>query len=489
MSSAPMNLPVNRAALGRRLDQAVGGAVGGGVQAHHRRRLSRVGKHPMDSPAGGWATDAQPARGGNRLAALIDGEEAFGRIIDAIEHARDSVWITGWFLSPEFTMRRGERPVVVRNLLADAARRVDVRVLLWAGAPVPVFTPSRRMSRAVADQLNAAGIRCELDSLERPMHCHHEKTVIVDGAIAFVGGIDWTAMAGDRLDTPSHPPRAAVGWHDVVAEVEGPVLADIAQHFAVRWRGVTGEELELPEPIADAGSSTVQFVRTVPENRYPGLRAGSFGILETYARAIRSAQELISLESQYLWSPEIVGMLAEKLRHPPTDRFRVVLVLPGKPYGGADDTRGALADLITADGGAGRVLACSLYAPAGPVADLIYVHAKVGIIDDRVLIIGSANLNSHSMYNDTEAALVTDDPALARETRLRLWAEHLECTVDEVSGDATDVIDTVWRPRAEEQFERRRHGRPMTHRISRLDHVSLRTSLLLGPLQGLLVDG
>ncbi len=88
-------------------------------------------------------------------------------------------------------------------------------------------------------------------------------------------------------------------------------------------------------------------------------------------------------------------------------------MLPGKPYGGADDTRGALAELVTADGGAGRVLACSLYAPAGPVADLIYVHAKLAVIDDRVLIVGSANLNDHSMFNDTEAALVTDDAELA----------------------------------------------------------------------------
>ena len=443
----------------------------------------------MQAPAGGWASDASPPRDGNRIAALIDGEQALGRMIEAIEQAAQSVWITGWFLSPEFTLRSGADPVIVRNLLAEAARRVDVRVLLWAGAPLPVFKPSRSMARGVAQQLNEAGVRCELDSRERPLHCHHEKTVIVDGTTAFVGGIDWTALAGDRLDSPEHPPRAAVGWHDVAAEVEGPVAADVARHFALRWHGVTGEQLEVPEPAADAGGSTVQFVRTVPEHRYPGLRRGSFGILETYARAIRSARELVSLESQYLWSPEIVGLLAEKLSNPPSDQFRVLLVLPGKPYGGADDTRGALAELIAADDGADRVLACSLYAPAGPVADLIYVHAKTAVIDDRVLIVGSANLNDHSMYNDTEAAIVTDDADLARQTRLRLWAEHLECSPADVSGDPTEIIDEVWRPRAEQQFERRRDGLPMTHRISRLDHVSVRTSLLLGPLQGLMVDG
>ena len=53
-------------------------------------------------------------------------------------------------------------------------------------------------------------------------------------------------------------------------------------------------------------------------------------------------------------------------------------------------------------------------APPGPVADLIYVHAKLAVIDDRILILGSANLNDHSMFNDAEAALVTDDAELAQ---------------------------------------------------------------------------
>ena len=475
--------------IGRRLNVELGAAVARGMSLHHRRRLARLGKHVLDAPAGGWASDASPPRAGNRLALHIDGEDALGRMIEAVERATRSVWLTGWFLSPEFAMRSGADPVVVRNLLAEAAARVDVRVLLWAGAPLPVFTPSRRMVRAVHRQLRDAGVRCELDARERPLHCHHEKTLIVDGEIAFVGGIDLTALAGDRLDTSRHRPRAANGWHDAAAEVEGPVVADVARHFAIRWHGVTGERLEVvPDPPA-GGESTVQFVRTVPERRYPGLERGAFGILETYVRAIRSARHLISLESQYLWSVEIVRLLADKLRSPPTDRFRILLVLPGKPYGGADDTSGALAELIAADGGAGRILACALYAPEGAVADLIYVHAKLAVIDDRLLIVGSANLNDHSMFNDTEAAVVTDDADLARHARHRLWAEHLECRPKDVTGDPAQLIDDVWRPRAEEQYELRRTGRPMTHRISRLDHVSRRSARLLGPLEGLAVDG
>ncbi len=57
------------------------------------------------------------------------------------------------------------------------------------------------------------------------------------------------------------------------------------------------------------------------------------------------------------------------------------------------------------------------------------------------------------------------------------------------AGAPADVVDQRWRPVAEEQLARRRRGAPLTHRLVRLDHVSRRTARLLGPLQGLLVDG
>ena len=144
-----------------------------------------------------------------------------------------------------------------------------------------------------------------------------------------------------------------------------------------------------------------------------------------------------------------------------------------------------LGELIEADADAGRILACTLYAPSGARADPIYVHAKVGIVDDAWLTIGSANLNEHSLFNDTEMNLVSHDPALARETRLRLWAEHLELPLDEIAGDPTEVIDKLWKPISEEQFAR---GEPPASRSptawSCLPHVSRRSSRALGPLSG-----
>src|SRR4051794_38623682 len=139
------------------IDTRVGDAVSAAGQAHHRRRLARLGNAAPDDPAGGWAAAAFQPQTGNKLELLIDGEQAFDRMIDALERATEYVHITGWFLSPDFVMRDGSVPVVVRNLLAELAERVDVRVLLWAGAPVPLFRPSRRMARKTRDQLVAAG--------------------------------------------------------------------------------------------------------------------------------------------------------------------------------------------------------------------------------------------------------------------------------------------------------------------------------------------
>jgi phosphatidylserine/phosphatidylglycerophosphate/cardiolipin synthase-like enzyme len=117
------------------------------------------------------------------------------------------------------------------------------------------------------------------------------------------------------------------------------------------------------------------------------------------------------------------------------------------------------------------------------------VHAKIGIVDDRWLTLGSANLNEHSLFNDTEMNVVTHDEGLARATRLKLWSEHLGRPTEEIDGDPAEVIDSRWRPLAHEQHERRRSGQPLSHKLLLLPHVSRRANALRGPLNSLVVDG
>jgi phosphatidylserine/phosphatidylglycerophosphate/cardiolipin synthase-like enzyme len=457
-----------------RLDDSVGAGVEQLVVAHHRRRLKRRGwQHAYDPPSDGlWCAGGPPPRDGNNIEVLVDGEHALGRLQEDIVGARESVLLAGWHFEPSFRLTRGGP--TLRELLADVSERADVRLLGWAGAPLPLFKPSRPDVRRTRETMvKGTKIRMELDANERPMHCHHEKLAVIDGRVAYVSGIDLTSLGGDRLDSNEHPPRGSIGWHDAASRIEGPLVRDVADHMTMRWREVTGEAIALNVDEAAQGSVRAQFVRTVPNSVYDALPRGDYRILEAYIRALRSAQRLIYLESQFLWSPEIVSVLRAKLVDSPSDEFRIVILLPAKPNNGTDDTRGQLGVLAAADRDQ-RLLACTLYQPGH--VEQVYVHAKIGIVDDRWLCVGSANLNEHSFFNDTETCVITTDEELVRATRLRLWREHLRR--DDVDGAPHEVIDRLWVPTAEQGDH-----------LALLPHVSRRTRRFLGPINGLLVDG
>ncbi len=269
--------------------------------------------------------------------------------------------------------------MLLRELLAEAAKTLDVRVLLWAGAPVPVFSPRRSSVRDARDELvRGTRIRSALDSNERPLHCHHEKIVMVDDDLAFVGGIDLTDLGGDRWDTPAHPARGRLGWHDVASRIRGPAVADVrvtSRSAGTRSPATRSRSARSSEP---AGEVELQVVRTVPEKLYdfaPARRLPDRRGLPARP-ALRDALRL-SRETSSCWSPEVVSLLADKLRHPPADDFRVVVMIPSKANNGQDDTRGQLAVLVDADDGHGRFLATTIRARTGTTTDRVYVHANV----------------------------------------------------------------------------------------------------------------
>src|SRR5690348_14497719 len=273
-----------------KVDAFLGDRMEAVIRAHHRRRLRRIGwGHALATGPGTWARGEPPPRAGNDVEILVDGADALPAIARAIESARTSVHLAGWYFSPSFQLE--ERGASLRELLAETAERADVRVLAWAGAPLPLFHPDRKEVRKTFELLaGGTQIKYGLDARERPMHCHHEKLVIVDGELAFVGGIDLTTLAGDRFDTSAHPARGAAGWHDAAARLTGPAVADVAAHFALRWSEVTGEALPPPPPPPPNGTLPVQVVRTVPEKVYDALPRGDFSLLEAYIAALRSAQ-------------------------------------------------------------------------------------------------------------------------------------------------------------------------------------------------------
>ena len=147
----------------------------------------------------------------------------------------------------------------MRILLAELAERVDVRVLFWKGAPIPAFRPSRgdvrEMERTLARHTK---IQTARDSCTGASHCHHEKTIVIDDRIAYVGGIDLTLDGGDPFDTPNHRARGGIGWHDVAVRIEGPAVRDVAEHFRLRWSAATRRALpppKQPEPAGDVNGA------------------------------------------------------------------------------------------------------------------------------------------------------------------------------------------------------------------------------------------
>src|SRR5262249_7590115 len=144
-----------------------------------------------------------------------------------LSEAKQYVHITGWHLAPSFELVKGSPRDAIGVLLAELAQRLDVRVLVWSGAPIPAFHPTRaEVSQALENLTRNTRIQAHGDPREHPFHCHHEKTIVIDGELAFVGGIDLTDSSGDRYDAQAHVAQRRIGWHDAATRLRGPAVAD-----------------------------------------------------------------------------------------------------------------------------------------------------------------------------------------------------------------------------------------------------------------------
>jgi phosphatidylserine/phosphatidylglycerophosphate/cardiolipin synthase-like enzyme len=136
--------------------------------------------------------------------------------------------------------------------------------------------------------------------------------------------------------------------------------------------------------------------------------------------------------------------------------FRIVLVLPAKAYTGKYDNDEHVRKLQDADDGRGMFAAYCPYSsgpalgPTGYHYLPVYVHAKIGIIDDQWLTIGSANLNERGFVTDAEMNIQSVSPAEARRLRIALWSDHLHLDPQEIeAADPITLIDTAWKQTAD----------------------------------------
>ena len=444
----------------------------------YRRKLKKGSpdkKAVLQASSQWWGSDAHwfpagtPPSKHNQVTALIDGDSYFNSLYAQLNQAQHYIYITGWAFTPFIPLNRDEtitpEQLVESQLLTVLLRlagRVPVRLLLWNGARF-IFQPSTRLMMRVEELINSqakqanVNLICRLDPTSHPTHCHHQKSVMIDGRLAYVGGMDLTTFKGDRWDTHNHSLRSGTNWHDIQVQIEGEAVADVEKSFRQRWQAVSGDNTlpSRPPEFESDWNVPVQVVRTVPLNVYGFARKGEYGIFHTYIEAIKNASQLIYIENQYLWSPQITEALINKMNDKGAENLRIVIVLPARAHSSKGDNDQHVRQLRKADNDRGILSIYCLYAfgVGNGIAPFryrpTYLHAKVAIIDDTWMLVGSANLNNRGLVTDSEMNVLIKDKILAHRTRLTLWAEHLGLPVEKLEvADPIQLISDEWERQA-----------------------------------------
>jgi len=409
-----------------------------------------------------------------RIAFLIDGESYFRALADACEAAQKTIHIIGWDIDSRIRLRRNgnDRQESLQQFLERLAQEksdLHIYILEWDFAMF--YSLERELwPRLSLDWQTHERIHFELDDSHPLGASHHQKIVVIDDRVAFVGGLD---LASCRWDTqehrPDHPERTDNGtpygpFHDVQIMVDGDAAEKLGVLARDRWERATGERLSTvygadpalwPEQITpDLENVGLAILRTEPA--YDG-RPEVREIEQFYVEAIGQAARFIYLENQYLTSHVIGTALVKSLEKPHGPE--ILIVLPNTCFGWLErETIGAMRQrllqrLYEADQ-QHRLKVC--YPDRKDLGSaVINVHSKILIIDDAILTIGSANLNNRSMGFDSECnlALSAENQAHAAKAiaslRNRLIAEHLGVNPEKIgrkfqeSGSLLSAIAAV----------------------------------------------
>jgi phosphatidylserine/phosphatidylglycerophosphate/cardiolipin synthase-like enzyme/uncharacterized membrane protein YdjX (TVP38/TMEM64 family) len=390
---------------------------------------------------------------------LIDADSYFSACADALERARQQVLIVGWDIHGATRLRRGSRRDGVNDALGPflcevLSRQPRLRVYILDWDYSFLFALEREWTPLFGSSgwIEHPRLHFRFDDRHPFGASHHQKIVVVDDAVAFVGGIDLTQR---RWDTPAHhaddearcdPQGQTYGpFHDVQAVVDGNAAGALGELARDRWANATGQTLSPPveadvapwpdglEP--DIVSVPVAIARTIPEfGSVPATRE----VEQLYLDAIAAARRWIYIENQYFTSATIVGALENRLRE--SNGPEILMVLPRDCSGWLEEqTMGLLRarnlERLRAADAHGRFRACY---PVTTGERPINVHAKVLVADDRLARVGSSNLSNRSMGFDTECDVAIEaggSDAVAHgiaSLRDRLLAEHLGVEPDAV---------------------------------------------------------
>jgi phosphatidylserine/phosphatidylglycerophosphate/cardiolipin synthase-like enzyme len=363
---------------------------------------------------------------------LVDTDAYYAAAVETMARARRSIHFLNWAFEPDTRMlptcegSGGENIAHLLKRLADAEPNLDIRILCWQSA-LPVAATQKFFPIVDRGVFASSRVKFVLDG-ELPLGaCHHQKVIVVDDAVAFCGGAD---IGQDRWDSSRHlddDPRRKrasrsryyTSRHEVMAVVDGPAATAVGDLFRRRWRRCTGETLEPPPPeppIAWPESVEPLFahVRVGLSRTEPAWRAAS-GVRECEAlhlAGIASAKSCIYMENQYFTSELMARALGARLTEPGGPDVVLVSTTRSPSYfdqNTMDPTRSRFIEKLKAADRFGRF---QIYSPVTALGRDIIVHAKVTIIDDVLVRVGSANINNRSLGFDTECdmSLEADGP-------------------------------------------------------------------------------
>jgi phosphatidylserine/phosphatidylglycerophosphate/cardiolipin synthase-like enzyme len=414
----------------------------------------------------------------DRAALVVDAADYYRLAREAMLEARSQILLMGWDLDTRIKLivdaKDGEAPVHLGPFLSWLARRrpgLSIHILAWSGEVYSFLGRGTTLLRMANWRLFSRNIDFELDGQHPREASHHQKILVIDDRLAFCGGID---MTGSRWDTRAHcddqpgrrrptTHRAYPPWHDATMAVDGAAARALGDLGRVRWKIACDEELDCPEGDCDPW----------PDALVPHFRDVDIAIARTRGRngeheelrevealfvdMIAAAKRFIYVENQYFASRVIAEAIGRRLAEPEPPEF--VLVNPRTGEGWLDETvmGAARAKLVRKLVEADHKNRLRIYYPVTERGEDIYVHAKIMIVDDLMLRVGSANMNNRSMGLDSECDVMID---ARRETnhgarldiavlRCDLMAEHLGVQPGEIArtfeatGSLIEVVERL----------------------------------------------
>jgi len=398
-----------------------------------------------------------------RAAFVIDGEDYFRAVREAMCRARRTIFIVGWDIHSELRLVRNgqddrypEKLGQLLDRLADDRSELEIYILNWDFAMIYAmereFFPVYKLRWKSHQRIHFS-----LDGQHPVGASQHQKIVVVDDRVAFVGGLDLSKW---RWDTSRHLPdderrvdpdgKAYPPFHDVQMAIDGEAAAAIGGLVRERWRAAVGQDAADTDPDDDGDlwppsippdleKVTLGIARTLPDY---GGRDEIREVERLYVESIEAAQSFIYMENQYLSAHCIGEALSRRLEQ--SNAPEVVIVLPEKTGGWLeqhtmDVLRGRLLAKLRDADRHDRLRVYYVRLSKDPHVSLM-VHAKVMIVDDRMARVGSSNLSNRSMGLDSECDIAVEateaqpcSEAIAR-FRHRLLAEHLGVDVDAVAA-------------------------------------------------------